>query len=74
VQPGPSGCGGSRLLATAASGCPAFGQYRRDPAGGHYPWALQVLEISAGRVAGVHSFLDADRLFPVFHLPAHLPE
>jgi RNA polymerase sigma-70 factor (ECF subfamily) len=73
VLPGPSGCRGSRLVATSASGCPAFGQYRVDPAGGHYPWALQVLEISAGRVAGFHSFLDADRLFPVFGLPAHLP-
>ena len=30
----------------AANGCPAFGQYA-GPAGGHEPWALQVLEISA---------------------------
>jgi RNA polymerase sigma-70 factor (ECF subfamily) len=73
LLPGPSACRGSRLLATSASGCPAFGQYRPDPAGGHYPWALQVLEISAGRVSGLHSFLEAARLFPAFGLPAHLP-
>ncbi len=48
VQPGPSACRGSRLLPTWANGCPAFGQYRRDPDGGFAPWALQVLEISGG--------------------------
>lgn len=66
-------CRHSRLLTTAANGCPAFGQYHADPEGGHMPWALQVLEISGGRVARVHTFLDVDRLFPYFGLPAHLP-
>ena len=33
VEPGPSQCRGSRLLATSANGCPAFGQYKPDPAG-----------------------------------------
>ena len=37
VEPGPSACRGSRLLATSANGCPAFGQYKPDPAGGHAP-------------------------------------
>jgi RNA polymerase sigma-70 factor (ECF subfamily) len=73
LLPGPSACRGSRLLATSANGCPAFGQYRPDPNGGYYPWALQVLEISAGRVSGYHSFLDADRLFLAFGLPARPP-
>ena len=73
VLPGPSGCRGSRLLPTSANGCPAFGQYRPDPAGGHAPWALQVLEISGGRVSGYNSFLDAERLFPLFGLAPHLP-
>ena len=72
VEPGPSACRGSRLVPSAANGCPAFGQYRRDPAGGHHPWALQVLEISGGRIAGLHAFLDTEHLFPVFGLPAHL--
>ena len=43
------GCKGSRLLPTTANGCPAFGQYRVDPAGGHAPWYLQVLELTDGR-------------------------
>ncbi|MDQ4098658.1 MAG: sigma-70 family RNA polymerase sigma factor [Actinomycetota bacterium] len=66
------GCQGSRLLPTSANGCPAFGQYRVDPEGGHKPWALQVLEISGDRIAGFHAFLDTD-LFAAFGLPAHLP-
>lgn len=40
-QPAPSHCRGSRLMRTNANGCPAFGQYRPDRAGGHAPWALQ---------------------------------
>jgi len=67
------GCRGSRLLPTWANGCPAFGQYRVDPLGGHMPWALQVLETDGGRVAGIHSFLEVERIFPAFGLPAHLP-
>jgi len=74
VEPGPSGCRGSRLLPAAANGCPAFGQYRIDPEGGHVPWALQVLEVSDGRIAEFTFFLDAERLFPLFGLPTHLPE
>ena len=75
VQPGPSGCRGSRLLGTSANGSPAFGQYRPDPAGGYAPWALQVLEISGGKITGMSfflAFLDPERLFPAFGLPLHL--
>lgn len=75
VQPGPSACRGSRLLPTRANGCPAFGQYRRDPAGGWAPWALQVLEISGGKIAEMAFFLNPlnpQRLFPAFGLPLHL--
>jgi RNA polymerase sigma-70 factor (ECF subfamily) len=75
VEPGPSHCRGSRLLPASANGCPAFGQYRPDPAGGHAPWAIQVLEVSGGRIAGMHLFLDyldPARLFPSFGLPLHL--
>lgn len=75
VEPGPSGCRGSRLLPTSANGCPAFGQYRPDPAGGFASWAIQVLEISAGTITGMTFFfapLDPDRLFPEFGLPLHL--
>jgi RNA polymerase sigma-70 factor (ECF subfamily) len=67
------GCRGSRLIPTAANGLPAFGHYKQDPAGGLAPWALVVLEISGPKVQGIHSFLEAERLFPSFGLPAHLP-
>ncbi len=75
VQPGPSACRGSRLVATSANGCPAFGQYRRDAEGRYSPWALQVLEISGGRIASMSFFLsllDPERLFAEFGLPLHL--
>jgi RNA polymerase sigma-70 factor (ECF subfamily) len=73
VQPGPSACRGSRLIATSANGSPAFGQYKPDPAGGHAPWSLQVLEISGDRIAAMTMFLDTEHLFPMFGLPDHLP-
>jgi RNA polymerase sigma-70 factor, ECF subfamily len=66
------GCKGSRLLPISANGCPGFAQYRPSPAGGWEPWALQVLEISDGRIAHLNSFLDTHRLFPLFGLPARL--
>jgi RNA polymerase sigma-70 factor, ECF subfamily len=66
------GCRGSRLLPVVANGAPAFGQYRPDPTGGHAPWALIVLEIAGGEIIGVNSFLDTERLFPMFGLAPHL--
>ena len=64
------GCEGSRLIATSANGLPAFGQYRRAESGvGHEPWALQVLETRDGKVVGQNSFLDTERVFPLFGLP-----
>jgi RNA polymerase sigma-70 factor (ECF subfamily) len=67
-------CRGSRLVATAANGSPAFGQYRPSGLGGaHEPWALIVLEIEVGRIAGMTSFLDTATLFPLFGLPPSLP-
>jgi RNA polymerase sigma-70 factor (ECF subfamily) len=75
VEPGPSGCRGSRLVPTSANGCPAFGQYRPDPAGGFAPWALQVLEIAGGKITGMAWFLallSPERLFPQFGLPLQL--
>ncbi len=59
-----NGCQGSKLVPTVANGLPAFGQYRTTG-----PWALIVLEISDGRIAGVNNFLDVDRVFPLFGLP-----
>jgi RNA polymerase sigma-70 factor (ECF subfamily) len=75
VEPGPSACRGSRLVPASANGCPAFGQYKLDPDGGYAPWALQVLEISKGKIVAMSFFLaplDPERLFPSFGLPLHL--
>ena len=67
------GCKGSRVIPTvSANGSPAFGQYKPAPGGGFEPWALQVLEISGGRIAEFTFFLDTDTLFPLFGLPARL--
>jgi RNA polymerase sigma-70 factor, ECF subfamily len=67
------GCKGSRVLpAPAACGSPAFGQYKPDPAGGYEPWALQVLELSGGRIAEFTFFLETEPLFPLFGLPPRL--
>ncbi|MFE9929996.1 sigma-70 family RNA polymerase sigma factor [Streptomyces sp. NPDC005533] len=69
------GCKGSRLVPTTANGLPAFGQYRPAADGkGHTPWALQVLEISDGRIVGLNAFLDTARWFPLFGLPEQLDE
>ncbi|MBV8728601.1 MAG: sigma-70 family RNA polymerase sigma factor [Acidobacteriia bacterium] len=63
------GCRGSRLVATAACGWPAFAQYRPGPQGGHKAWALIVLELSGDSIAGVNSFLDVESVFPRFGFP-----
>ena len=73
VGPG-AGCRGSRVIPTvAANGSPAFGQYKPSDSGSGYdPWALQVLEISDGRIVELTFFLDTARVFPLFGLPMRL--
>src|SRR5437016_11121554 len=67
-------CRGSRLVPTlTANGSVAFGHYRPNPSGtGHDPWAVMVLEIRNDRIAEFTFFLDTQRLFPLFRLPARL--
>jgi RNA polymerase sigma-70 factor, ECF subfamily len=67
-------CRGSRLVRTSANGLPAYGQYRCSPGGGFHPWGLGVLEISGGRIVGINTFLDVERLFPLFGLPPVPPD
>jgi len=68
-------CEGSKLIRTTANGLPAYGQYRRNADGsGYHPWGLGVLEISDGRIVGINTFLDVDRLFPLFGLPPVPPD
>jgi RNA polymerase sigma-70 factor, ECF subfamily len=64
-------CRGSKLVPAAACGSPAFGQYHD---GGRTPWALLLLETSGERIASITSFLDTGTLFPIFGLPASLPD
>src|SRR4051812_2569672 len=68
------GCKGSRVIPTvSANGSPAFGQYKPSESGeGYEPWALQVLELSGGRIVELSFFLDTETLFPLFGLPARL--
>jgi RNA polymerase sigma-70 factor (ECF subfamily) len=67
------GCRGSRVIPTqTANGSPAFAQYKPSPDGGYDPWALQVLQISDGRIVEFTFFLDTNTLFPLFGLPPRL--
>jgi RNA polymerase sigma-70 factor (ECF subfamily) len=67
------GCRGSRVIPTVtANGSPAYGQYKPSPQGGFEPWALQVLELTDGRISELTFFLDTARIFPLFGLPLRL--
>ena len=67
-------CRGSKLVpAVTANGSVAFGHYRPSASGsGHDPWAVMVLELGSDRIAEFTFFLDTERLFPLFGLPARL--
>jgi RNA polymerase sigma-70 factor (ECF subfamily) len=66
-----AGCRGSRLLPVSANGQPSFAHYHPDGAGGFRPWAIQVIEISDGRITAINCFLDT-KLFALFGLPESL--
>jgi RNA polymerase sigma-70 factor (ECF subfamily) len=68
------GCKGSRVIPTvSANGSPAFGQYKPSETGkGYDPWALQVIEISDGKIVEMTFFLGTETLFPLFGLPPRL--
>jgi RNA polymerase sigma-70 factor, ECF subfamily len=64
-------CRGSRLVAVRANGGVAAAQYRPAAGGGHEPFALHVLDVTAGRIASLHAFIDP-ALFPLFGMAAFL--
>ena len=66
-----SACEGSRLVATSANGCPAFASYKPGGDGVWVPFNLHLVEISGGRITGLHHFLYPD-LYPLFDLPLRL--
>jgi RNA polymerase sigma-70 factor (ECF subfamily) len=68
------GCAGSRVIAAmSANGLPAFAQYKPSEQGeGHEAWALQVLELSGGRIARMTFFLETETIFPLFGVPLEI--
>ena len=73
-EPSPSLCRDSIMVpAGEVNGVQAWAQYKPDPAGGHAPWALQVHEVSGGRISRLTFFLDTERIFAELGLPQHLP-
>jgi RNA polymerase sigma-70 factor, ECF subfamily len=72
-EPMPSSCRDSVLVpAGQVNGVQAWAQYKPDPAGGQRAWALQVHEVSGGRISRMTFFLDVERIFPAFGLPLQL--
>jgi RNA polymerase sigma-70 factor (ECF subfamily) len=66
-------CRGSRLIPVAASGSPAFAQYRRGAVPGTYQaWGVIVLELSDIGISAWNTFLDTAQLFPLFNLPLQM--
>jgi RNA polymerase sigma-70 factor, ECF subfamily len=65
------GCRGSRLVATAANGRPAFGVYRPSGPDTNDPFGIVILEISDGRIAALQNFI-YPRWFAAFGLPPRL--
>ena len=72
VEPTPSQCAGSVMLPIRANGALGWGQYKPDPDGGYEPWALQVHEVSGGKLSRLTFFLNTPVLFPLFGLPPHV--
>jgi RNA polymerase sigma-70 factor (ECF subfamily) len=68
------GCKGSRVIPLGfANGLPAYAQYKPSETGdGYDPWAIQLLELSGGRIARMTFFLETETLFPLFGLAPHL--
>jgi RNA polymerase sigma-70 factor, ECF subfamily len=65
-----AGCRGSRFAPVAASGAPAFAQWRpSEESGDLAPWAIHVLRVSGGGISGIDFFVEPS-LFPLFGLPS----
>ncbi|MFF3437936.1 sigma-70 family RNA polymerase sigma factor [Streptosporangium sp. NPDC002721] len=62
-------CAGARLVPAAANGSPAFWQTRPGPDGVHAPFGLVLLDVFGGLIGGITTYLDTDRLIPLFGAP-----
>jgi RNA polymerase sigma-70 factor (ECF subfamily) len=65
------GCSGSKVIPVGtANGRPAYAQYKPAENGdGYEPWAIQVIELTGGKIAEMTFFLDVETLFPLFGAP-----
>ena len=62
-------CRAMRFVPILANGSPAMATYRpTGPNGSFEPFAIQVVEVSAGGIIGIHAFIDPT-LFPLFDAP-----
>ncbi|MBF5000390.1 sigma-70 family RNA polymerase sigma factor [Nocardia sp. BSTN01] len=68
-----STCANSRLVPLRANGSPAYAHYHRNNNGAFTAFAIQVLDITDGRISAIEQFL-APELFELFELPATLTE
>jgi RNA polymerase sigma-70 factor (ECF subfamily) len=66
------GCQGSRLIPIDVNGSPGFAQYKPGAGGRLEPWSVQVVEMRDGKINGLTFFLDTQRFFPRFGVPASL--
>jgi RNA polymerase sigma-70 factor (ECF subfamily) len=66
-------CHGSQLVPIGACASPAFAQYHLTAEGRYQAWAIIVLELAGDRIGAWNSFLDTEKLFPLFGQPLVLP-
>jgi RNA polymerase sigma-70 factor, ECF subfamily len=65
-------CRNTRFLPVAVNGSPGLALYKSTgPGGRHEAFGIKVIEQSAGKITGIHAFLDP-RLFPLFGVPQTL--
>lgn len=67
------GCKGGRLVPVQVNGTAGFGNYRPAGPGRWEPFAVQVIEVTGGRITGHHNFLYPER-FSEFGLPPYLTD
>lgn len=64
-------CAGSKLVPVQVNGSPGYASYKPVGDGRWEPWAIQVIEVDDGLIAGHHHFVFPE-LFEYFGLPDHL--
>jgi RNA polymerase sigma-70 factor (ECF subfamily) len=64
-------CQDGRLIPVDVNGTAGFGNYHKVADGLWEPWAIQVIEVADGKIAGHHNFIYPE-LFPLFGLPERI--